>query len=309
MKAAHSDQKDNYVYSVYMGTTPVKKLYMGNTLIWPDNANRITRITVDFSPVKNTNTYACWQVALERLQAAGVSSSTFIKLLAGRTYMVNQSNGSLNIAHFNGSDAFEFDWNQGPISSALRVGSYVTITMQIPSFDSNMVHYSGGSGGIDNTNTYYGEVGPIINGCYLMGASNKGRKKECAGMEGWAYYLPSGNQAAYGTLFHEGHCRWGFDTCKNSHSYHNNLTPAVATGYTTTTVKKKFGSGTRTVTTATGYTGTLTYQKGSTGTRLAAKGRSSVEEFAVWLRYPTISFSFQVRVTSITTQRVEDDLT
>jgi hypothetical protein len=259
-----------------MGETPVKKLYMGNTLIWPDNANRITRITVDFSPIKDTNTYACWEIALQRIQAAGVSASTFIKLIAGRQYMVDQSDGTYSIATFDGNDAFTFGWNQGPISSALRVGSYVTIQLQIPSHNSNRVYYNGGASSSNRSKKYSIEVGPIIDGCWLMGASNKGRKKECAGMSGWCYYLPSGQQAGYGTLFHQGHCRWDFAECKNGHSHHN--------------------------------LSALKFKVGSTGTRISATGRSSVGEYAAWLRYPTISFSFQVRVTSITTQRVEDDL-
>lgn len=85
MKAALGTISDKYVYSAYLGERPLASIYQGTTKIWPDNAQRVTRMTLDVASLDGTLNGIYWQLALAAVDT-GCTASKFIRFRAGRCH-------------------------------------------------------------------------------------------------------------------------------------------------------------------------------------------------------------------------------
>lgn len=136
MKAALGHIPDKYIYSAFVGGTPLAAIYQGTKKIWPDNSNRITAITFDASRFPSSIDGAYWELALQTI-ASGATASRFIKLFADRTYCINSSySPSIQTAYYEGNGRITFPNGTGPIANALKIGGKITLRLITPAFDS-----------------------------------------------------------------------------------------------------------------------------------------------------------------------------
>lgn len=183
MKAALGATPDKYVYSSYLGKMPLASIYQGTVKIWPDNAQRITRITLDVASLDRTLNGVYWQLALDAVDT-GCTASKFIRLTCDRTYNVNHTYGSYPIVYHMGNGEFSFLNGQGPLARNVHIGNTVPISLVIPGRDS--IH----TGGLDNVTVSY-DYPPCIPGTKVRGYFNKGRKRVSTGVRLKITSLPS----------------------------------------------------------------------------------------------------------------------
>ncbi len=174
MKAALGTIPDKYVYSAYLGESPLASIYQGTTKIWPDNAQRVTRMTLDVASLDGTLNGIYWQLALDAVDT-GCTASKFIRFTCDRTYNVNHTYGSYPLVYHMGNGEFSFLNEQGPLARNVHVGDTVEILLVIPSRDSIR------TGGLENTPVSY-DYPPCIPGTMARGYFNKGRKKVSTGV-------------------------------------------------------------------------------------------------------------------------------
>ncbi len=183
MKAALGTIPDKYVYSAYLGERPLASIYQGTTKIWPDNAQRVTRMTLDVASLDGTLNGIYWQLALDAVDT-GCTASKFIRFTCDRTYNVNHTYGSYPLVYHMGNGEFSFLNEQGPLARNVHVGDAVAISLVIPSRDSIR------TGGLDNVTVSY-DYHSCIPGTTVRGYFNKGRKKVSTGVRLIVASLPS----------------------------------------------------------------------------------------------------------------------
>lgn len=122
MKAALGTIPDKYVYSAYLGESPLASIYQGTTKIWPDNAQRVTRMTLDVASLDGTLNGIYWQLALDAVDT-GCTASKFIRFTCDRTYNVNHTYGSYPLVYHMGNGEFSFLNEQGPLAVTSMLGT------------------------------------------------------------------------------------------------------------------------------------------------------------------------------------------
>lgn len=184
MKAALGAIPDKYIYSAYLGEQPLASIYHGKEKIWPDNSQRVTRMTLDVATLEGTVNGAYWTLALDAV-ATGCKAQQFVRITADRVYNINNTYGTYAMAYYNGNGEIAFVGGQGPLARNVRPGTHIPVRLVIPSRDSIKI------GGTNNT-TVSKDYPPCIPGSTVRGYFGKGRKKVSSGVRVKVEQLPSG---------------------------------------------------------------------------------------------------------------------
>lgn len=183
MKAALGPIPDKYVYSATIGETPLSSIYQGTTKIWPDNEQRISRLTLDVPSLTGTLNGIYWSIALDAI-SSGSSASKFIRLKADRSYNINHTYGTYPVVYHTGNGTFSFLENQGPLARNFRIGDTLPITLVIPQHDS--IHTRG-----ETNTTISHDYPPCIPETTVRGYFNKGQKRVSTGVRLTLTSIPS----------------------------------------------------------------------------------------------------------------------
>lgn len=268
MKAALGTIPDKYIYTACVGAQALKYIYRGTDKIWPDNANRITAITLDITALENTINGAYWALALQAI-ASGTTPSRCIKLTSGgRTYCLNTTYSTYPVAYYEGNGRITYPHQTGPLSNTLKPGDNIILQLVIPTFDSLRVTgtQEDGAGGIytPGNKTLQHTYTPAIPGTIVRRYFNKGQKKVSTGVRTQIQSQPSG------TILHDsyrqqnGHGRAGYD---------ENAYPGEA----------------------------ITYHPGDTTAHITVWPHQARGNWGGYLRYPAFNHNFTLKILSIET--------
>lgn len=210
MKAALSAIPDKYIYSAYVGDRPLASIYHGKEKIWPDNSQRVTRMTLDIAALAGTLNGTYWTLALEAIET-GCNAQKFIRLTADRTYNVNKTFGTYPLVYYQGNGTFSFIDQQGPIARNVRPGLTVKMRLVIPSRASMRI--GGDQPNIWPVSHHYP---PLLPGTVARGYFSKGQKKVSTGAALRVESQPSGIVQLNMHQQQNGHCRgyrdWSYGT-------------------------------------------------------------------------------------------------
>ena len=214
MKAALGTIPDKYIYSVYLGDRPLSSIYQGHNKIWPDNANRITAITLDTSRLPGSIDGAYWEHALRAI-ASGATPSRFIRLTSGRVYSINSPYATYPVAWYEGNGRISYPYQTGPLANSLKEGDNVTLQLVIPGFDSIRITGTQAEGQhqiynpANKTLTY--TYPPAIPGTIVRRFFSKGQKKISTGVRTMVQSFPSGAILHDAYRQQNGHGRGNYD--------------------------------------------------------------------------------------------------
>lgn len=210
MKAALGTIPDKYVYSACHGDRPLASIYHGKEKIWPDNSQRVTRMTLDVATLDGTLNGACWLLALASINT-GIGARQFIRLTADRVYNVNKTFGSYPLSYYEGNGNFSFLDQQGPLARNVSPGGTVQMRLVIPCGESLKI---GGTQG--NNDPVSMDYYPCIPGTTVRGYFTKGQKKVSTGVRIQVFNLPSQDLLLDRHQQQNGHCRgdrnWEYGT-------------------------------------------------------------------------------------------------
>ncbi|MEG0587697.1 MAG: hypothetical protein RR506_07305 [Akkermansia sp.] len=223
MKASLGQLTNKETYSAYCGDKPLKSIYIGQTKIFPTNAKRISRLTLDMTPLQNSLRGTYWTLALKAITQTA-NDNRFIKITCGRTYCVDHTYKTLAIAYYLDNGIFSFANDQGPLANKLKTGDNVTIRIVIPRSES--LHIGGTN---ENQPAVSYTFPPCIPGTELHGYCTKGRKRTSSGLHLLAQSLPSGKTLIDHHNQRNGHCRCHCDWTYARLNYINSETGLLIT--------------------------------------------------------------------------------